>query len=67
MEFLFVKDQSEGKISGRTSWKEDTKIRKSLKKRAAALMLDFENNRDLLHRQVLLFLLVLFWIDKMGD
>ena len=52
MEFLFVKDKSEGKITGRTSWKEDSEIRKSLKKRAAALVLDFENNRDLLNRQV---------------
>ena len=52
MEFLYVKDKSEGKITGRSSWKEDSKIRKSLKQRAAALMLDFESNRELLNRKV---------------
>ena len=52
MEFLYTKDKSEGKISGRSTWETDVKARKSIKKRAIALLLDFENNRDLLQQKV---------------
>ena len=54
MEFLFVKDQSEGKIktANRSSWETDSELKRSIKRRAVALLLDFENNRDLLTKQV---------------
>ena len=52
MEFLYAKDKSEGRISGRSDWKTDSKLRKSIRQRAIALLLDFENNRDLLEKQV---------------
>ena len=52
MEFLYAKDKSEGKISGRSDWRTDTNLRKSIRKRAIALLLDFENNRHLLEKQV---------------
>ena len=52
MEFLYEKDKSEGKINGRSDWKTDSNLRKSIRKRAIALILDFENNRHLLEKQV---------------
>ena len=52
MEFIYAKDKSEGKIAGRSDWRTDSAIRKSIKKRAITLLLDFENNRHLLEKQV---------------
>ena len=54
MEFLHAKDMSEDKIasSTRSTWEADSAIKRSLKQRAVALLLDFENNRDLLQRKV---------------
>ena len=57
MEFLYAKDKSEGKIVGRSDWRTDSTIRKSIKQRAIALLLDFENNRHLLEKQVFNFLI----------
>ena len=55
MEFLHAKDMSEGKIasSTRSTWEADSAVKRSLKRRAVALLLDFENNRDLLQRKVI--------------
>ena len=52
MEFLATKDQSEGLLSGRTTWEEDIEVKNALKKRATALLLDYENNRQMMHQKV---------------
>ena len=67
MEFLYEKDKSEGKISGRSDWRTDNNLRKSIKKRAIALILDFENNRHLLEKQVNCFpsLFYFIWLSFM--
>ena len=52
MDFLAAKDLKEGRISGRTTWENDKKVRKAIKKRAVALLLDFEGQKELIDDQV---------------
>ena len=53
MENLALKDQREGTLATtRGNWKQDTLARKSIKKRAIALMLNYEDNRQLLDKKV---------------
>ena len=53
MELLVLKDRSEGRMTGtRTTWDVDSADRKSVRDRAIALILDFEQNRDLLEKKV---------------
>ena len=53
MENLALKDQREGLIpTTRTDWKSDSIARKAIKKRAIALLLDYEGSRHLLDKKV---------------
>ena len=59
MDYLAAKDQRDGKLTGRTTWENDRRIRKELKKRAITHLLEFEENRERLNKQVLLLKFIL--------
>ena len=52
MSFLAGKDQKEGKISGRSTWENDKRIRADLKKRAVALLLELEGEQEATEKKV---------------
>ena len=64
MELLVLKDRSEGRMTGtRTTWETDSANRQSIRERAIALILDFEQNRDLLEKKVILINLYVLTIS----
>ena len=66
MEFLSLKDQSDGTRTHRGSWEEDNEARLELYNRAKAMLLQFEKRRARLSRTVsfcfILLILVKFFL-----
>ena len=52
MEYLALKDQSDGTRTHRGTWEEDQSARLDLESRAKAMLLDFEKRRAKLNRSV---------------
>ena len=62
MEYLALKDQSDGTRTHRGTWEEDQSARLDLESRAKAMLLDFEKRRAKLNRSVSSFFALKPWL-----